>query len=52
MLTDKEKYSLLHLKNGLALDVDYREIVQELYPTVFENHKVQSIIKNYLKATE
>jgi tetratricopeptide (TPR) repeat protein len=52
MLTHKEKYSLLHFKNGLAIDSEYREIVKELYPTVFENEKVQSIIKNYLKATE
>ena len=52
MLTDKEKYSLLHLKNGLAIDADYREVVSELYPTVFENEQVQSIINNYIKATE
>ena len=52
MLTHKEKYSLMHLKNGLAIDVEYREIVKELYPTVFENEKVQKIISNYLKATE
>ncbi len=52
MLGNKEKYSLLHLKNGLAIDADYREIVNELYPTVFENEQVQTIIGNYLKATE
>ena len=52
MLADKEKYSLLHLKNGLAIDAEYREIIKELYPTVFENEKVQSIIDNYLKATK
>lgn len=52
MLTGKEKYSLLHLKNGLAIDAEYRIIVKELYPTVFENEKVQKLIKNYLKATE
>lgn len=52
MLTDKEKYSLIHLKNGLAIDPAYRTLVQELYPTVFEQEKVQSIIDNFLKATE
>ena len=52
MLTNKEKYSLLHLKNGLAIDADYREIIKELYPTVFENEKVQLIIKSFLKATQ
>ena len=40
------------LKNGLAIDAEYREIANELYPTVFENEKVQTIIRNYLKATE
>jgi len=52
MLASEEKYSLLHLKNALAIDADYREIVSVLYPTVFENIKVQKIIDNYLKATE
>jgi tetratricopeptide (TPR) repeat protein len=52
MLDDKEKYSLLHLKNGLAIDAEYKEIVKELYPTVFENEKVQTIIQNYLKAIQ
>lgn len=52
MLANKETYSLLHLKNALAIDVEYREIVKELYPTVFENEKVQKVIANYLKATE
>lgn len=52
MLTRKEDYSLLHLKNGLAIDAEYRFIVKELYPTVFENEQVQKVIQNYLKATE
>ncbi len=52
MLTSKEKYSLIHLKNGLAIDADYRKVIEELYPTVFDNENVQTIISNYLKATE
>ncbi|WP_347173988.1 tetratricopeptide repeat protein [Polaribacter uvawellassae] len=52
MLTSKEKYALIHLKNGLAIDEDYRKIIEELYPTVFDNENVQTIIQNYLKATE
>ena len=52
MLTHKETYGLLHLKNGLAIDAEYREIVKELYPTVFENEQVQNVINNYLKAME
>lgn len=52
MLTNKENYSFIHLKNGLAIDAGYREIIKELYPTVFENDKVQFIIKSFLKATQ
>ncbi|MFT4576229.1 MAG: tetratricopeptide (TPR) repeat protein [Polaribacter sp.] len=52
MLASEEKYSLLHLKNGLAIDAEYREIVGELFPTVFENKKVQTIIEKYLKTIE
>jgi len=52
MLANEETYSLLHLKNGLAIDTEYREIVKELYPTVFENIQVQKVICNFLKATE
>lgn len=52
MLTAKDKYSFIHLKNALAIDADYRAIIEELYPTVFDNEKVQTIITNYLKATE
>lgn len=52
MILSKEKYSLIHLKNGLAIDADYRSIVKELFPQVFENPAVQKIIADYLKATE
>ncbi|MBL4568888.1 MAG: hypothetical protein JKY69_04295, partial [Flavobacteriaceae bacterium] len=52
MMTHKEQLSLMHLKNGLAIDSEYREIVKELYPTVFDHAQVQKIIANYLKATE
>jgi tetratricopeptide (TPR) repeat protein len=52
MLVSEDKYSLLHLKNGLAIDTEDREIVRELFPTVFENEKVQTIIETYLKAIE
>lgn len=50
MILDKEDYGLLHLKNALAIDFEHQIIIEELYPTVFKNDKVQSIIKNYKKA--
>ena len=52
LLTSDEKNGLIHLKNALAIDADYRSIMQELYPVVFDNEKVQKIIQHYLKATE
>ena len=52
MIAGEEKYGLLHLKNGLAIDAEYSGIVRELYPTVFESDIVQTIIANYRKDTE
>jgi hypothetical protein len=34
-----------HLKNALKLDAEYLIIIEELYPTVYEQKKVQEIIK-------
>jgi len=48
MLTHQEKNSLLHLKNGLAIDAGYRQIAKEIYPTVFDNIHVQKIIYDFL----
>ena len=50
MILDKEDYSLTHLKNALVIDYEYRLIIKELYPTVFENNRVQEIISSYKKA--
>ncbi|MBA6156963.1 tetratricopeptide repeat protein [Tenacibaculum sp. S7007] len=50
MILEKEEYSLTHLKNALAIDYEYHSIVKELYPTVYENERVQKIISNYKKA--
>ncbi|CAM1364828.1 conserved hypothetical protein [Tenacibaculum litopenaei] len=44
MILDKEEYSLTHLKNGLAIDFDYHFIVKELYPSVYDNQRVQELI--------
>lgn len=50
MALNKEEYSLVHLKNGLAIDFDYNEVAKELYPMVFKNNKIQAVINNYKKA--
>ena len=45
----KEKYSFHHLIEGLKIDYEYHVILKEVYPTVFENEKVQKLILNYKK---
>lgn len=52
IILNKEEYGLTHLKNGLAIDFSYHVIINELYPTVFEQENVQKIIADYKKAVE
>ncbi|WP_188599164.1 tetratricopeptide repeat protein [Polaribacter pacificus] len=52
MLDGKETYSLLHLKNALAINSEHRNVLKELYPTVYELENIQTVIESYLKATE
>jgi tetratricopeptide (TPR) repeat protein len=49
---NKEKYGFHHLIAGMKLDYEYHIILKELYPTVFENKKIQKLIANYKKALE
>ena len=51
-ILNKEKYAFTHLINAMKLDYDYHIILNEIYPTVFENLKVQKLLKNYKKAIE
>lgn len=50
MKLNKENYSLTHLKNALAIDYEYQIVLEELYPEVFKNDKIQNVIKDYKKA--
>ncbi|CAM1364699.1 Tetratricopeptide repeat-containing protein [Tenacibaculum sediminilitoris] len=50
MILGKEEYSIAHLKKALAIDFEYHTIVKELYPSVFENKKIQQVISSYYKA--
>lgn len=52
MLEGKETFSLLHLKNALAINSEHRNVLKELYPTVYELENIQTVIESYLKATE
>jgi tetratricopeptide (TPR) repeat protein len=51
-ILSKEKYGFTHLICGMKIDYDYHTIFNELYPTFFENPKVQKLILNYKKAME
>lgn len=48
----KENHGMTHLKNAVAIDFEYHEVIRELYPTVFEHPKVQKLLADYKKATE
>ncbi|WP_298778207.1 tetratricopeptide repeat protein [uncultured Polaribacter sp.] len=51
-ILNKEKYAISHLINGLKLDYDYHIVLSELYPTVYENSKIQKLLIDYKKALE
>jgi hypothetical protein len=36
----------------MKIDYEYHIVLKELYPTVFEDEKVQKLIANYKKALE
>lgn len=48
----KEKYAITHLINGMKIDYEYSAILKELYPTAFDNEKIQKLLKDFKKATE
>ncbi|MBE7647508.1 tetratricopeptide repeat protein [Tenacibaculum finnmarkense] len=50
MILDKQAYGLTHLKNALAINFELHDIINELYPTVFEHEKVQGMVSDYKKA--
>ncbi|WP_271406040.1 tetratricopeptide repeat protein [Tenacibaculum soleae] len=50
MILEKEDYGLTHLRNAVAINYEYHTIIKELFPTIFENEKVQIILSSYKKA--
>ncbi len=46
-IQDKKEYSYLHLKNGLALDYEYHNVIKDLFPTVFESEEINKIIAEF-----
>ena len=52
IVLNKEKYGFNHLIAGLKIDYDYHKILDELYPIVLDNEKVQKLLMDYKKAIE
>lgn len=51
-ILDKKKFGMEHLIAALKIDFDYHLILQELYPSVFENNEVKMLLLNFKKASE
>ena len=51
-LVDKEKYGFTHLIEALKIDFEYHLILKEVYPIVFENKKVQQLLRDFKKTME
>lgn len=51
-ILNKKNYGFNHLILGLQIDYDYHTILDELYPTVFEDDKVKALLTNFKKALE
>ncbi len=48
MIEGKEKYAFIHLKNALSIDCEGLSVIEDLFPSVSENEKVQRIISQFL----
>ena len=51
-LLNKQKYALTHLENAMKIDYDYHAVLNDLYPVVYHNVKIQQLLKGFKKATE
>lgn len=51
-ILNKEKYGFNHLIAGMKIDYEYHSILNELFPTVYDNKEVQKLLKDYKKALE
>ena len=51
-LVNKEKYGSTHLIEALKIDFEYHLILKEVYPIVFENKKMQQLLRDFKKTIE
>lgn len=49
---NKEKFGFNHLIAAMQVDFEYHTILNELFPSVFENKKIQKLFVDYKKAME
>jgi tetratricopeptide (TPR) repeat protein len=47
MELNKEKEALIHLKNGLAEDFEFKDLIKDLFPVSFGLEKVKAIIEEF-----
>jgi tetratricopeptide (TPR) repeat protein len=51
-ILNKEKFGKKHLIDALKIDFEYHSILNELFPILIENLKIQKFIIDFKKATE
>ena len=49
---NKDKYGFNHLINALKIDYEYHAILNEIFPIVLDNLKIQKLIVDFKKAME
>ena len=49
---NKEKFGYHHLIAGMKIDYEYHIIINELFPTVYDDANVKKLLANYKKALE
>jgi tetratricopeptide (TPR) repeat protein len=50
-MMDKKEQSYIYLKNALQLNVEYYFILEELFPTAYQQNSIQEIIAKYKNAS-
>tara|TARA_R110002126_G_scaffold78829_1_gene196073 strand:- start:29091 stop:30461 length:1371 start_codon:yes stop_codon:yes gene_type:complete len=49
---NKERYGLNHLIKAMKIDYEYHIVLNQLFPTVYDNKKVQKLLIDFKKALE
>ena len=52
LILNNEKFGKKHLIDALKIDFEYHSVLNELFPTLIENPKIQKLITDFKKATE